>query len=80
MVPFWIPIIIRHLIFRVPKKGTIILTWVWVQESCEIVLNVIGNLLGLYTDYVRAMYSLYGFRKDVLPIMQNEMEQNWNMR
>ena len=21
MVPFWIPIIIRHLIFRVPKKG-----------------------------------------------------------
>ena len=26
MVPFWIPIIIRHLIFRVPQKGTIILT------------------------------------------------------
>ena len=26
MVKFWIPIIIRHLIFRVPKKGTIILT------------------------------------------------------
>ena len=24
MVPFWIPIIIRHLMFRVPKKGTII--------------------------------------------------------
>ena len=22
MVPFWIPIIIRHLIFRVPKKGS----------------------------------------------------------
>ena len=21
MVPFWIPIIVRHLIFRVPKKG-----------------------------------------------------------
>ena len=21
MVPFWIPIIIRHLLFRVPKKG-----------------------------------------------------------
>ena len=21
MIPFWIPIIIRHLIFRVPKKG-----------------------------------------------------------
>ena len=26
MVPFWVPIIIRHLICRVPKKGTIILT------------------------------------------------------
>ena len=26
MVPFWIPIIIRHLIFRVPKKGAIVLT------------------------------------------------------
>ena len=25
LVPFWIPIL-RHLIFRVPKKGTIILT------------------------------------------------------
>ena len=24
--PFWIPILIRHLIFRVPQKGTIILT------------------------------------------------------
>ena len=21
MVPFWVPIIIRHLIFRVPQKG-----------------------------------------------------------
>ena len=26
MVPLWIPIVIRPLIFRVPKKGTIILT------------------------------------------------------
>ena len=26
--PFWVLIIIRHLIFRVPKKGTIILTTV----------------------------------------------------
>ena len=25
MVPFWVPIIIRPLIFRVPQKGTIIL-------------------------------------------------------
>ena len=26
MVPFWVPIIIRHLILRVPQKGIIILT------------------------------------------------------
>ena len=26
MVPFWVPTIIRHRIFRVPQKGTIILT------------------------------------------------------
>ena len=26
MVPFWIPSIIRHLVLRAPKKGTIILT------------------------------------------------------
>ena len=25
-VSFWVPIIARHLIFRVPKKGTLILT------------------------------------------------------
>ena len=26
MVPFWVPIIIRHLLFRVPKKGLILTT------------------------------------------------------
>ena len=26
MVPFWVLIIIRHLLFRVPQKGAIILT------------------------------------------------------
>ena len=26
MVPFWVPIIIRHPILMVPQKGTIILT------------------------------------------------------
>ena len=25
-VPFWVPIIIRHLLFRAPKKGPLILT------------------------------------------------------
>ena len=33
MVPFWIPIIIRHLIFRLPKKGTIILTTTPMRDS-----------------------------------------------
>ena len=26
VVPFWVPDIIRHLLFKVPKKGTLILT------------------------------------------------------
>ena len=26
MVPFWVSIIIRHLLFRVPQEGTLILT------------------------------------------------------
>ena len=26
MVPSWVPIIIRHLLFRLPQKGTVILT------------------------------------------------------
>ena len=26
MIPFGVPIIIRHLLFRVPQKGTLILT------------------------------------------------------
>ena len=30
---FWIPIIIRHLISRVPKKGTIILTITHIEEE-----------------------------------------------
>ena len=33
MVPFWFPIIIRHLIFRVPKKGIIILTTTHISEK-----------------------------------------------
>ena len=35
MVPFWVPNILRHLIFRVPQKGTIVLTtthMVWGSE------------------------------------------------
>ena len=32
MVPFWVPIIIRHLIFRVPKKGFIILTTTHIES------------------------------------------------
>ena len=37
MVPFWVPIIMRHLIFRVPKQGTVILTTTHMNErnSCD---------------------------------------------
>ena len=34
MAPFWVPIIIRHLSFRVPQKGTIILTTNYVAHRC----------------------------------------------
>ena len=33
MVPFWVPNIIRHLLFRVPKKGTLILTTTHINNS-----------------------------------------------
>ena len=39
MVPFWIPIIVRPLIFRVPKKGTIILTTTHIGGSNPIYGN-----------------------------------------
>ena len=31
MVPFWVPNIVRHLLFRVPKKGALILTTTHMQ-------------------------------------------------
>ena len=37
MVPFWVPIVIRHLIFRVPQQGTTIstATHLAVRKLCE---------------------------------------------
>ena len=39
MVPFWVLMIIRHLIFRVPQKGAIILTnhpyTIWVHGPIQ---------------------------------------------
>ena len=32
-VSFWAPIFIRHLLFRVPKKGTVILTTTHIGAS-----------------------------------------------
>ena len=33
MVPFWVPIIKRNVLFRVPQKGTIILTTTRVKAA-----------------------------------------------
>ena len=33
MVPFWGPIIIRHLLFRVSQKGRLILTTTYMEEA-----------------------------------------------
>ena len=49
MVSFWVPILIRHLIFRVPKKVTIILT------STQIYIYI----LRLYGGYVGVLFGLY---------------------
>ena len=40
MAPFWVPIIIRHLLFRVPQKGTLVLT----------TTHMAGNLKEQYYD------------------------------
>ena len=37
-VSFWVLIIIRHLLFRVPKKGTLILTTTHMTKA-----GIIGN-------------------------------------
>ena len=31
--PFWVPVIIQHLIFRVPQEGTIILTTTHMEHA-----------------------------------------------
>ena len=57
MVPFSIPIVMRHLIFRVPQKGTIIL--ITTRDSTADTLGVIkGDTLSL--DY--GSYASGGFR------------------
>ena len=48
MVPFWIPIIIRQLIFRVPQKGVIILT----------TTHMISSLLGFGVFKLQGVWSV----------------------
>ena len=40
MVPFWVPIKIRHLLFRVPKKGSL--------TSTHIVVSVFFSIIPIY--------------------------------
>ena len=35
MVRFWVPNIVRHLIFRVPKQGTLILTTTHIEGGTD---------------------------------------------
>ena len=44
MVPFWIPITIRHLIFRVPKKN----------QSFD------NHVLGIYREYIGDLQGYIG--------------------
>ena len=38
MIPFWVLIVMRHLIFRVPQKGAIILTTTHMYDHSGIIL------------------------------------------
>ena len=49
-VPFWVLSIIRHLLFRVPKKGTLILTTIHV---CMYVC--------MYITYIDSCYHHYDY-------------------
>ena len=49
MVPCWIPIIVRHLIFRVPKKGT---------DSHPYIDHLIGPKVKLLHDEVLSASSI----------------------
>ena len=45
MVPFWVPIIKRNVLFRVPQKGTIILTTTRVKAALMLRVRGFGLLL-----------------------------------
>ena len=45
MVPFWVPILIRHLIFRVPNKGTISVTTTDMKMTWKYVLLPLGTVV-----------------------------------
>ena len=54
MVPFWVPIIVRPLIFRVPQKGTIILTTTHISSTsappvCEVYITSGGCSRSAYS-------------------------------
>ena len=44
MVPFWVPIIIRHLLFRAPEKGTLILTTTHMKRGSSMAHSTPGLL------------------------------------
>ena len=47
MVPFWIPIIVWHLIFRVPQKGTKILTTTHLRSWVDFLGGLGSRVQGL---------------------------------
>ena len=53
VVPFWILFIIRHLVFRVPKKGTIISTTTHI-----FILQLSSNCYWMGGGYLGKRYSL----------------------
>ena len=91
MVPFWVPIIVRHLIFRVPKKDhnfdnhPYIGGYFWIMEKkMETTILVLGFSGGIYRGYIWIMEKkmeltilVLGFRITFLGVILGHI---WNWK
>ena len=63
MGPFWIPFIIRHLLFRVPKKRAIILTTAHVYrkmapQPSQVFLQLVPCLLQTFCTWLSRFFDV----------------------
>ena len=64
MVPDWIPIVIRNLIFRAPQKGTIVLTTTHVYVGAKVyAMKIHGSCKALQTTLFGTYMHHFEIRK-----------------